>query len=66
MHFVRTVVILALVAVGVMVAAPAFAITTSFHDTGTYSGTTVDVRQALALPLRMRYSETRPRTASAA
>jgi PEP-CTERM motif len=40
---IRTVVVLAFVAMGLMVAAPAFAVTTSFHDTATYSGITVDV-----------------------
>jgi hypothetical protein len=42
-----TVVGLALVAVGLMVAAPAFAITTSFEDTATYSGIMVDITYTL-------------------
>jgi PEP-CTERM motif len=40
---IRTVVVLALVAIGLMVAAPAFAVTTSFEDTATYGGITVDI-----------------------
>lgn len=47
---IRAVVVLALVVVGLMVAAPALAITTSFHDTGTHGGITVDTTYTLNYP----------------
>jgi hypothetical protein len=43
----RTVVVLALVTISLVVAAPAFAITTSYHDAATYGGITVNVTYTL-------------------
>src|SRR5262249_16836133 len=46
----RTAVVLAFVAAGLAVAGPAFAVTSTFHDTQTVAGTTLDVTYTLSYP----------------